>query len=51
MKFARVQSANSCFLTVNLSSLFASGAVLISGVYDLRPLVKTSINEPLKLTE
>ncbi|KAH9498994.1 hypothetical protein Btru_004151 [Bulinus truncatus] len=27
------------------------GAVLISGVYDLRPLVKTTINEPLKLTE
>ncbi|KAK7497001.1 hypothetical protein BaRGS_00011737, partial [Batillaria attramentaria] len=27
------------------------GAVLVSGVYDLRPLVKTSINDALKLTE
>ncbi|XP_050389964.1 kynurenine formamidase [Patella vulgata] len=26
------------------------GAVLVSGIYDLRPLVTTSINEPLKLT-
>ncbi|RUS77445.1 hypothetical protein EGW08_014798 [Elysia chlorotica] len=27
------------------------GAVLVSGVYDVRPLIKTSNNEPLKLTE
>lgn len=27
-----------------------SGAVLLSGVYDLRPLVSTYVNEPLKLT-
>ncbi|XP_070176573.1 kynurenine formamidase-like [Littorina saxatilis] len=27
------------------------GAVLLSGVYDLRPLVKTSVNDPLRLTE
>ncbi|KAK7095064.1 hypothetical protein V1264_006525 [Littorina saxatilis] len=27
------------------------GAVLVSGVYDLRPLVKTSVNDALKLTE
>lgn len=27
------------------------GAFLVSGVYDLCPLVKTSVNDPLKLTE
>lgn len=27
------------------------GAVLVSGIYDLRPLVKTSVNDSLKLTE
>ena len=27
------------------------GAVTFSGVFDLRPLVTTYVNEPLKLTE
>ncbi|XP_025114029.1 kynurenine formamidase-like isoform X2 [Pomacea canaliculata] len=27
------------------------GAILVSGIYDLRPLVKTSVNEALHLTE
>ncbi|XP_041368286.1 kynurenine formamidase-like [Gigantopelta aegis] len=27
------------------------GAFLVSGVYDLRPLVQTTVNEPLKMTE
>jgi arylformamidase len=34
-----------------LSSQSISGAVLLSGVYDLRPLVTTYVNDPLKLTE
>jgi arylformamidase len=33
-----------------LSPQAISGAVLLSGVYDLRPLVNTYINEPLNLT-
>jgi arylformamidase len=33
-----------------LSPQSVSGAVLLSGVYDLRPLVDTYINEPLNLT-
>ena len=33
-----------------LSPHWISGALLISGVYDLRPLVGTSINQPLNLT-
>lgn len=28
-----------------------TGALLISGIYDLRPLVPSSINDPLKMTE
>jgi len=28
-----------------------SGAILLSGVYDLRPLVNTYVNQPLKLTD
>jgi arylformamidase len=28
-----------------------AGAILLSGVYDLRPLVNTYVNEPLKLTD
>jgi arylformamidase len=27
-----------------------AGLVLISGVYDMRPLVKTYVNEPLRMT-
>jgi arylformamidase len=34
-----------------LSNQSISGAVLLSGVYDLRPLVTTYVNNPLKLTE
>jgi arylformamidase len=33
-----------------LSAQSISGAVLLSGVYDLRPLVDTYVNEPLNLT-
>jgi arylformamidase len=33
-----------------LNAHSVSGAILLSGVYDLRPLVNTSINEPLKLS-
>ena len=33
-----------------LSPTSVSGAVLMSGVYDLRPLINTYINQPLKLT-
>jgi len=33
-----------------LSAKSISGAVLLSGVYDLRPLVNTYINDPLNLT-
>ena len=28
-----------------------SGAVLLSGIYDLQPLLTTSVNEPLNLTQ
>lgn len=28
-----------------------TGALLISGIYDLRPLVPSPINDPLKMTE
>jgi arylformamidase len=28
-----------------------AGAILLSGIYDLRPLVNTYVNEPLKLTD
>jgi arylformamidase len=34
-----------------LSNQSISGAVLLSGVYDLRPLVTTYVNNPLNLTE
>lgn len=34
-----------------ISSSLIKGALLISGVFDLRPLVPTDINEPLKMTE
>jgi arylformamidase len=30
---------------------FITGAVLLSGVYDLRPLLHTTVNDPLQLTE
>ena len=31
--------------------LFLSGGVLVSGVYDLTPLVNTYVNDPLKMTQ
>lgn len=34
-----------------ISSSLIKGALLISGIYDLRPLVPSSINDPLKMTE
>lgn len=37
--------------TANPSNSFITGAVLMSGVYDLRPLLHTTVNDPLKLTE
>ncbi|MEI8323007.1 MAG: alpha/beta hydrolase [Actinomycetes bacterium] len=30
---------------------FITGAVLLSGIYDLRPLLHTTVNDPLQLTE
>ena len=37
--------------TADLNNNFITGAVLLSGVYDLRPLLHTTVNDPLKLTE
>jgi hypothetical protein len=31
--------------------LLFSGGLLVSGVYDLTPLVNTCINDPLKMTQ
>jgi arylformamidase len=37
--------------TADPSNTFISGAVLLSGVYDLRPLLHTTVNDPLQLAE
>jgi len=37
--------------TADLNNNFITGAVLLSGVYDLRPLLYTTVNDPLQLTE
>ena len=37
--------------TADPSNNFITGAVLLSGVYDLRPLLQTTVNDPLQLTE
>jgi arylformamidase len=37
--------------TADLNNNFITGAVLLSGVYDLRPLLHTTVNDPLQLTE
>lgn len=41
------------FLCIHVVRMYLSftGALLISGIYDLRPLVPSSINDPLKMTE
>lgn len=30
---------------------FSTGAFLVSGIYDLLPILSTYVNEPLKMTE
>ena len=37
--------------TSDPSNNFITGAVLLSGVYDLRPLLHTTVNDPLQLSE
>ena len=37
--------------TADPSNNFITGAVLLSGVYDLRPLLHTTVNDPLQLTQ
>ena len=37
--------------TANPSNSFITGAVLLSGIYDLRPLLHTTVNDPLQLAE
>ena len=37
--------------TADPSNNFITGSVLLSGVYDLRPLLQTTVNDPLQLTE
>uniref|UniRef100_A0A672K7E5 Uncharacterized protein n=1 Tax=Sinocyclocheilus grahami TaxID=75366 RepID=A0A672K7E5_SINGR len=36
---------------IDLSSVSFSGAFLVSGIYDLQPILSTYVNEPLKMTE
>ena len=35
----------------HLSDLFSIGVIPISGVYDLRPIIETYINDPLRMDE
>jgi|694.fasta_scaffold42352_5 arylformamidase len=37
--------------TADLNNNFITGAVLLSGVFDLRPLLHTTVNDPLQLTQ
>jgi arylformamidase len=37
--------------TAHPSNNFITGAVLLSGVFDLRPLLHTTVNDPLQLTQ